>query len=243
MLGFLGGLARSIWGGLVGAFDTLWHGATWLANRLFWWFDFIGSLVGFMPEKKLRVRVSILLDANLQPLVSRRDVEAIVELAKQVFSNQANVTLVSPSGSDQFIVAIEPDLPPAYVLEPHCDAEGYREVFTRVGTWFRLHSAVSATGIIGSGQPATMFCVEQVNGEDRGGCWPWVFADYGYIGKALPLATDRGTLLGLAHELGHACDLPHGQGSLMDHAPGSRSGSLSRLQIATLRSSPRVTYW
>jgi hypothetical protein len=241
MWGFIKKVGRAIRDGIGGTVSTLWNGLKWAIHRIFGIFEMIGSFFGFMPTKKLKVKVVILLDAQKQPIASRADVDKAVSLAKEVFKDQAHVRIISPTGPDELIVGIHPEPAPEFVMNPLCDGGGFGQVFTRVGRWFRRHSARTHAGsYLGYGSPATIFVVNDV--QKKNGCFIGVATDYGYIdGDAL--GRSEGVLLTLAHELGHACDLfRHKDRTLMESGPGTRSRRLTRRQRAIVRSSPRVTF-
>ena len=240
MWGFIKDLAGSVWDGLTGTLSSLWNLVTWVIHRVIGLLELIWSLLGFKPAKKLRVKVIILLDAHGQPVASRADVDAVVTLAKEVFREQANVRIVSPSGSEGLIASVHPRPAPDYVMNPKCDAGGYAQSFSRPGRWFRRHSARTPAGaILGYGAPATIFVVNDVL--DKSGCFLGVTTSYGYIdGGALTGSEPQ--LLTFAHELGHACDLLHRERTLMAPSSDTRSRRLTHGQRAAMRSSPRVTY-
>lgn len=242
MWDFIKDVGRAIWDGITGVGNSLWNGFKWLIHRLIGLLELLGSLFGFMPRKKLRVKVVILLDKNKKPLASREVVDDVVARATKTFKDEANVRIISPGGSDRLIVSIYPEPAPDFVMKPLCEGGGFGQVFTRVGRWFRTRSAPTPAGsFLGYGAPATIFVVEDVQG--KSGCFLPLVTNYGFIDSGALSGSD-GSLLTLAHELGHACDLWHrSNGTLMEAGPGPRSARLRRYQRAVLRSSPRVTYF
>jgi hypothetical protein len=225
-----------------GAADSIWKGLTWLVHRAFGIIEWFGSILGIRWKKKLRVKVLILQNDTNKPIASVAALEDVVARAKKVFRDEANVRLIPPGGADASIVTVYPQPAPDYVLEVPCDAGAFGQIYTRVGRWFRRRCAQTAAGFFRYGAPATIFVIEDVQGGKRG-CFPGVLTDYGYIDPDALSGSD-GSRLTLAHELGHASDLRHrSNGSLMEYGTGSRHPRLNRRQIATLRSSPRVTYF
>jgi hypothetical protein len=240
--GWFRSLGRSIWDGIRGGVSSLWNGVRWLIHRVIGILELIGSLLGLRLRKKLRLRVVILQDDSkpLAPIPPQvlQDVEAVVEIAKKVFKDEANVKIIP---SWEGAVMIVGEQAPSFVMKPKCVEGGFKQLFTRVGRWFRTHCDTTPGGsAFGYGSPATIFVVDDVQG--KAGCWVPVVQDYGYI-DAGALSGSTGERLTLAHELGHACDLWHRHNStLMDKTPGPRTDRLSTWQISWLRSAPRVTY-
>jgi hypothetical protein len=225
-----------------GLVSSLWNGIKWLIHWFLGQPEYWASYFGWMPEKKLKVKIIILMDADKQPIASRRDVDTVLALAKEVFKEQVNVRIVSPSGPDELIVGMHPEPAPNYVLNPLCGGGGFWQVYTKVGAWFRKYSAWTHAGsYLGYGMPATIFIVKDVQ-NDKSGCFLAAVTNYGFIDSGY-LSGSEGRLLGLAHELGHACDLlTHNDRTLMESGPGTRSRKLTRRQRARFRASARVTY-
>jgi hypothetical protein len=247
MWGWIKRTARSIGRGISGALSFLGNGFFYGLHRLFGIPELIVSLLGFKPRKKMRLKVLILRDAKNKPLTSIAAVQAVVDEAKLAFRREANIRIIPSRGSDEIVEEFG-EQNPAYVLTPKCDADGFRQIFTRVGRWFRIESQPHS-----SRGGATMFVVDNVL--EKGGCFLGPLVDYGYVdGTALEdsngvLATG-GRKLTLAHELGHACDLFHRdtQRNLMAASGASSTGEqrtshLTRWQRSVVRSSPRVRYW
>jgi hypothetical protein len=242
MWGWVKKTVKKVWDGVSGFVSSLWTGFKWFVHRAIGIIEYISTLFGIMPEKKLRVSIKILLDNDLRPLADREKVERVLALAREVFKEQAHVRIVSPTGDEESIISLHPEPAPEYVLDPLCDAGGYGQIFTRVGRWFRRYSARTPAGsFFGYGSPATIYVVRDVQEAD--GCFLAIATNYGYIDSGALDRTEEGWLLVLAHELGHACDLRHRGGkTLMKKHPDGRPRRLIRRQKATLRSSPRVTY-
>jgi hypothetical protein len=240
--GWLKDAARAVWDGLWGVASSLFGILKWAAQRGAGFLEFITSYFGFMPEKKLRVHVVILPDTNRKPIGSRAEVQAVLDLAREVFKDEANVKIQSHAGSDNLMISNFPGPVPPEVLEPKCDVGGWLQVFNSVGRWFRENSARTPAGVgLGYGAPATIFVVANVQG--KRGCWPSPFSDYGFIDPDYLGQSQEGLRLGFAHELAHSCDLVHqDNGSLMESGWTRRRAHLTRFERAWLRSSPRVTY-
>lgn len=235
MFGWLG----DAWNGITGFFSAAWNFIKWVIQRVIGLIDFVLTLLGIMPPKKLKLRVIILIDDG-KPIASREEVQAVVDLANTVFRDQMNVSLEGVNGS---IVRMSSGSAPDYALDPECDLGAFGQIFSQTGAWFRARLATTPAGTFaGYGAPVTMFIVRDVQG--KSGCAIGFLADYGYIDPDY-LSGDEGSFLGLAHEIGHTCDLPHAGsgGTLMEPNPGPRKRKLKRWQKAVFRTSPHVTYF
>lgn len=237
MWGWIKGAASAAWNFVKGIGSSLWQTIKWLVHSIIGLIDFILTLLGIMPWKKIRVQAVILLDEKRQPVASREDVQAVVDLAADVFADQMHVRLSMPDGH----VTLIPEAAPSNVLEVGCDADIWGAQFTSVGAWFRSHQSRTPFGtIFGYGSPVTVFVVRNVEGK-RGCAPPGFLADYAVIDPDA-LTDGEGSMLTLAHEVGHACNLLHWSGTLMKKSHTGRPRKLKRLQKAIFRGSPHVTY-
>lgn len=224
------------WDFVKGAASSIWQSIKWLVNFVFGLPDFILTLLGIMPWKKIRVQGMILLDEKRVPVADREAVQAVIDLAAEVFADEMHVRLRSPLGN----VALVPEAAPSEVLEVGCDADIWGAQFTGVGAWFRDRQVSSGGSLFGYGGPVTLFVVRNVEG--KRGCAPPAFlADYAVIDPDA-LSGDEGSLLTAAHEVGHACNLLHWSGTLMKKSHTGRPRTLNRLQKAIFRASGHVTY-
>lgn len=234
-------LAKATGHGLAGTAWLVGGGLGWLLHRLVGVPDLVGSLLGYTPAKRLRLKVVILRDSDDRPLASMSDVQAVVDAATDAFRLAANVTIVPAVGSEEIVEEIR-EQNPVYVLDPKCDWGGFQHNFTEIGRWFRRASKefTSRGGVV-------IFVVEDV--QAKAGCFTGL-VDFGYVDPGA--VTDRSTgraakgarQLTLAHELGHGCDLLHRRDPINLMTPGSeeRTTRLSRWQRAVLRTSRHVRY-
>jgi hypothetical protein len=236
MWGWIVDAASAAWDAVKGFFSDLWQFVKWLIHRGIGLIEFILTMLGVMLPKKIRVQAVVLLDEHRKPTASREDVQRAVDLADAVFRDEVNVRVVSPVGH----VTIEPDPAPSFVLDVECGSSAFFSQFTAVGAWLRAHANRTPWGtILGNGAPVTAYVVRDVR--NKSGCSVAFIADYIVIDPAA-LAGQEGMRLTLAHEIGHACDLWHDSGTLMQAGPTGRPRKLSRYQRAIFRSSPHVTY-
>ena len=212
----------------------------WLLWRILGVLDVILTLAGISPRKKLRVQAVILRDEAGQPLATESQVAECMELAKDVFAEELNVDLIPPKGSP-LVMTLEENAPPE-CLEIGCGTSIIKCIFSDAGAWYRKHHASTKAGTtIGYGAPITVFVIRDVKG--KSGCSAGVLSDYTVVDRGA-INGHEGSLLTIAHEIGHACDLTHfwSGTTVMRASPNGRTRQLLRRQAALVRSNPHVTY-
>ncbi|MEO5862395.1 MAG: hypothetical protein ABIQ03_08030, partial [Burkholderiales bacterium] len=178
MWDFITDLAGDVWDGISGFLSSIWNFTKWLVNRFIGIIEYIFTVLGIMLPKKFRIKVLILVDANLNPVAPIQDVEDAVALAKAVFKDEANVKLIS-AGSDRLSVGYS-TVAPEYVQTVPCGVGAFLDIYTEAGRWFRRHSIQTPWGaFFGYGSPATIFVVKDVI--DKDGCFLPFVTDYGYV--------------------------------------------------------------
>ena len=201
----------------------------------------IGTLLGYLPLRRMRVYVKILSDEQ-GPLIHTREdraklLEALRE-ARRIFRDQVNVILV-PLQDRESIKIIRSSAPKA-ALEPRCVRNGgaFADDFSDAGTFFREHQVDSVAGILTEyAEPITVFIVKDVQGK-KGCCL--VTTDYVTVDLSGIRESPSWTL---AHELGHANNLFHARSgdSLMRSGSNGRKDYLKWWQKPLVRSSRHVT--
>lgn len=213
------------------------------------------GLAGVLPEKRLRVSVLLLCGPGETGLSTEGIVSGLVaqmEQAAEILRRQAQVRLVpagrigrssipgTPSDVDRSWVKVVSAKHAAGMLDVGCNWRAVREELGVSGSRFEAMAAKASyhsqfRRVLGYGSPVFVFAVRSIRGFE--GCSLGPLTDYVTVDRASPLC--------LAHEIGHACNLPHHRGdsaNLMD--PHNCAGKLlTRSQAVFLRMSRHVTYF
>jgi hypothetical protein len=194
--------------------------------------ELAGSLAGSRRPKRLRVRVLILRDEQGKPVATPTDVEPALAEARRVLQEHAGIELLP--ALEPIVATLDAPAPPT-ALDSPCAEGSWQADFGTGGAFFRHFAA--RRGANGAGGPITVFVVRDVLG--KAGCSLGPLVDY--------VTVDMGALTGrtrrvLAHELGHACGLPHSSAAENLMLPKRMGDRLAPWQVAVLRSSRHVTY-
>jgi hypothetical protein len=204
-------------------------------NRVLGLPDLALTLAGSRRRKKLRLCVVILRDENGKPVATPADVEPAIAEARRVLASRLAIEIVS--AAEPLVTTLE-ERAPQTALDSPCAEGSWRADFGPGGAFFRRHVARSTIGsLTGSGAPVTAFVVRDVLG--KAGCSLGPLVDYVTIDMG---ALKGRTLRVLAHELGHACGLPHSDEPENLMLPKSMGEKLAGWQVAVFRSSRHVTY-
>ena len=222
-----------------------------LLNRVVGLPELVLNAFGVLPVKQLRLRVVVLSKpsgANVLSVANDAVEGALtpaIELTREILWKEARVRLVPAGGR---FVDVETSPAPAQALSVHCNQRAFVEDFETAGRYFNGHLVRTTVGsAIGTGAPVTAFVVAEI--DQVVGCSIGPLADYvtlepGAITMTRPWA--------LAHEIGHACGLPHVTGlgralfggdpqtNLMD--PYGSGEALTKRQAIVLRNSRHVTF-
>jgi hypothetical protein len=205
-------------------------------NRVLGLPELVGTIAGARRAKKLRVAVLILRDEAGAPVATEAEVAPALEEAERVLRAAAGVELVA---AEEPLVSTLSAPGPRTALDAPCAEGSFQAEFGPGGAYFRAQAVRDgpAALVTGSGAPVTVFVVRNVVG--RAGCSLGPLTDYVTIDRG---ALSERLLRVLAHELGHACGLPHSgdeQNLMFPRVPGTR---LAPWQAAVFRSSRHVTY-
>lgn len=242
---WLGGFLRDLWNAIL----TLFWGLVSIV-------DFILTLLGIMPEKRLKLCIIIQLDESGSPVASMSQVTTYLQTAIDVYKREPNVRVLpvgpfvysspfqdTPKASDKYIHTMAAPSS-AKTLDVDCGGQGLVNDLGPAGSRFNYEMSRycfwgNFRRLIGYGAPIAAFAVRSFSGNDVG-CSMGPLADY-----VLVDFTTRSPRT-LPHEMGHACNLWHESDSdnlMTKTGDGGVGTSLSRWQKALLRSSRHVTYF
>lgn len=208
--------------------------------------DYGLSLAGIKLEKKMRVGVIVLNAPDRADVVMPANVMEGLAFAEGVFADQANVKLIpiaktvtlAPGDTTPWL-RYESQPSPATILDVHCNLTAMLEDLWLTGSYYEYYMATrwfesNFRRVSGIGAPLIVFVVRGI--ENFGGCSLGPLSDYVTV---LP-----NRLICIAHELGHACNLPHTEApnNVMDQA-NCEQVRLTAWQVAVLRASRHVSYF
>jgi hypothetical protein len=194
--------------------------------------ELAGSLAGRRRPKKLRIRVVILRDEQGTPVATPEDVGPSLAEARRVLQQALAIDLLP--AAEPLVRTLEVPAPPA-ALDSPCAEGSWRADFGDGGAFFRRHSERGT--VTGSGGPISVFVVRDVLG--KAGCSLGPLVDHVTVDMT---ALQGKRLRVLAHELAHACGLPHSSAAENLMLPKAMGDRLQPWQIAVFRSSRHVTY-
>jgi len=234
VIGFIIELILSI--PIIGAFiRMILNWVTEIIWRLVGLVDFIASLAGFRPRKKMYFGVIV---PPITPIGSDAEIMRQVDAAIRFYDTSCNINMIFTGICHTEIS------PPGKTLNVACNAEGFADDFGFVGSYFEFTSATckftdSFRRVIGLGAEIIIFVVQDVtpsfNGCSFASTHNWVLIE----------AQPSDQALTAAHEIGHACWLDHHDSAtnLMFRRTPAGAATLTNFQIAVVRWSKHCVYF
>ena len=236
VIGFIVNLVLSIpiIGGIL---RTILNWVTEIIWRIVGLIDFLGSLLGIRPRKKMYFGVVVPSVGGVQ-IVPDVDIMRQVNSAITFYDTTCNINLIFTGICKTGIT------PPAAGLSVGCDAGGFFNDWWLAGSYFEIASATckftdSFRRVIGLGAEILVFIVQDVTPVNTNGCSFTSTHNYVVI-EAKP--TDQAFVA--AHEMGHACWLTHDSdtNNLMNGSTPVANPVLTSLQISVVRWSKHCVY-
>lgn len=208
-------------------------------------------LIGVMPPRTLRLWVLLPEDKGVGGKLAAEWLQAL-QIAGQILQREANVKLMAVGPTSKPIdfqsgktqgPTVEwlqhlPDLYQEQRIEVGCNRAALKDDLGRLGASFERwalagHPRGSWRRLCGWGAPILALGVRTVSGGQLAGCSLGPLTDYITLRQEFPIC--------LAHELGHACNLPHHNKAKNLMNPTCGGVHLSRWQVLLLRLSRHVT--
>jgi hypothetical protein len=220
-----------------GILRTILNWVTEIVWRLVGLIDFVGSLLGIRPRKKMYFGV-VVPSVNGVQIAPDTEIMRQVDSAIAFYDTTCNINLIF-TGICRTSIS-----PPAEGLTVGCDGSGFINDWWLAGSYFELATATckfsdSFRRVIGLGAEILVFIVQDVTPANTNGCSFTSTHNYVVI-EAKP--TDQPFVA--AHEMGHACWLPHDSDAtnLMNPTTPAAMPVLSNLQVSVVRWSKHCVY-
>ncbi len=192
------------------------------------------GLLGACLPKKMRVCV-IITNNGRGPITTEAALQPIIDRMKQIYKDEANVTIYAHFDSG----ARTPN------VEPACGAEGWVQDIWLTGSQYENAASLhcreyNLASVVGLGSPIYAFAVTKIKGKN--GCSLGPLTNYVVFEAG---NTCNGNTH-LAHEVGHACNLLHTSDTtnlMYKSCRASGRNQLSGFQKLIVRGSKYVTYF
>ena len=223
-------LSIPIIGGII---RTILNWITEIIWRIVGFFDFIISLLGIRPRKKMYFGL-IIPTHDGKPITNQATIQPQIDAAIEHMDRLCNVNLIFTGTCDSSVNA--PNNPLVY----SCDAGGFFSDWWIQGSFYEFATSLCKfedgwRRVLGYGAEIIVFVVDDVEGKI--GCSMGATTNYVMIESTSSQNTT-------AHEIGHACGLLHNDDSnnLMFSSAGTNLRTLTNWQISVLRWSRHCVY-
>jgi len=220
-----------------GILRTILNWITEIIWRLVGLLDFLASLAGIRLRKKMYFGV-VVPSVGGTPIVTDADIQRQVDAAIELYDRTCNIDLIFTGICHTGVEAPEGGLVVA------CDAGGFFGDWWIAGSYFEIASATckfkdSFRRVTGLGAEIVVFIVQDVTPVNTNGCSFGSTHNYVVV-EARP--TDQAHVA--AHEIGHACWLPHDgdPANLMNGVTPAANPTLKGVQAAVVRWSKHCVY-
>lgn len=228
-------LSIPIIGGII---RTILNWITEIIWRIVGLIDFLASLVGIRPRKKMYFGV-VVPSVNGEQIVSDALIMRQVDAAIRFYDTTCNINLIFTGICKTGVK------PPDAGLVVGCDAGGFFNDWWLAGSYFEFATATckfmdSFRRVIGLGAEIVVFIVQDVTPKGTNGCS--FTSTHNYV--VIEAKSDDQAFVA-AHEMGHACWLPHDSdtSNLMNPTTPSVNPVLTNLQISMVRWSKHCVYF
>ena len=225
-------LSIPIIGGII---RTILNWVTEIIWRIVGFIGFLASLAGIRPRKKMYFGVLV---PPITPIAADVDIQRQVDAVVEFYDRTCNINAIF-TGICRTNVS-----PPDGSLTVGCDASGFFNDWWLAGSYFEFASATckftdSFRRVIGLGAEIIVVVVQDVTPANTNGC-SFASTHNWVVIEALP--TDQDFVA--AHEIGHACWLPHvdDPANLMASITPTANPTLTNVQIALVRWSKHCVY-
>jgi hypothetical protein len=221
-----------------GILRTILNWVTEVIWRLVGLVDFFASWAGIRPRKKMYVGVIVPPNMTTSPAITDADILRQINALVTLYDSTCNINVI-------FTGICRTQTPaPAESLNVGCDAGGFFHDWWLAGSWFEFVTSTCKftdgfRRVIGLGAEIVVFIVDDVTPTNTNGCSFASTHNYVVV-EAKP--TDQAFVA--AHEVGHACWLPHDgdTANLMNGSTPTAAPVLTAVQIATVRASKHCVY-
>ena len=220
-----------------GIIRTILNWITEIIWRIAGIFDFLVSLAGFQPRKKMYFGI-IIPTHDGAPIATQADVQNQIDTAIQIMDEECNVNLIFTGTCNSGVNA------PSNPFTHACNAEGFFNDWLIQGSFFEFATSLCKfedgwRRVSGYGAEVIAFVVDDVTPDPTAGCS--MGATHNYV--TIEVSRNDDTLA--VHEIAHACMLLHRNdepNNLMFPMASATARNLTNWQVSVIRSSRHCVY-